>query len=86
MGGFIVVGISAWGLLAGRWFQQFRPVRRLGQWLEMRSAAGGQDLERGWESGLISRGPTRKAIEEPEVLGFSGVMIVVDQKPVAPPP
>lgn len=85
MGGFIVVGISAWGLLAGRWFQQFRPVRRLGQWLEMRSAAGGQDLERGWESGLISRGPTRKAIEEPEVLGFSGVMIVVDQKPVAPP-
>lgn len=84
MGGFIVVGISAWGLLAGRWFQQFRPVRRLGQWLEVRS--GGEDLERGWENGLTSRFP-RKLItaEEPQVLGFSGVMVVCDQAPVAPP-
>lgn len=82
MGGFIVVGISAWGLLAGRWFQQFRPVRRLGQWLELRS--GGEDLERGWESGLTSRRP-RRLLEEPQVLGFSGVMVVCDQEPIAPP-
>lgn len=82
MGGFIVVGISAWGLLAGRWFQQFRPVRRLGQWLEVRS--GGEDLERGWENGLTSRRPRRIA-DEPQILGFSGVMVVCDQEPIAPP-
>lgn len=83
MGGFIVVGISAWGLLAGRWFQQFRPVRSLGQWLEIRS--GGQDLERGWESSITSRHLLRGSVDEPQVLAFSGVMVVCDQEPIAPP-
>lgn len=84
MGGFIVVGISAWGLLAGRWFQQFRPVRRLGQWLEVRS--GGEDLERGWESGITSRRPRGLLEEQQDLqLGFSGVMVICDQEPIAPP-
>ncbi|KAG0632640.1 hypothetical protein HOY80DRAFT_996268 [Tuber brumale] len=84
MGGFLAFGIGAWGLLAGRWLARLNPIRRVHEWIELRSV---DELERGWESrsrGLLSG--IRTSEDQPKKpLSFSGVMVVCSQEPVAAP-
>ncbi|PWW79782.1 hypothetical protein C7212DRAFT_340503 [Tuber magnatum] len=85
MGGFLAFGIGAWGLLAGRWLARLNPIRRVHEWIELRSV---DELERGWEGrprGLLSG--IRVSEEQPKKpLSFSGVMVICSQEPIAPAP